>query len=170
VVVEEEPAGGPGLGLEVATSGFASGNLQNGLILGMHFPSGTLFGVRIDYADTTTTLGRESQSTTTFAVGLAGRFAVAGSKKGFDLAIGLDAAFVKATVAMAGSMTEAKGSGSGFRVGVGPHLRYWIHPNVALGYIVQGFISKVSSDNEVEDKLERSDSGFDGAFTVTAGF
>jgi len=167
---EPEPRGA-GFGLEVATAGLASGTLQGGLLLGAHTPGGSLYGVRIDYRDETQKLAGTSQSTTAFSFGLAGRFPVAGSPDGFDLALGIDAAYVKASVTDGGA-GQAPSGGSGFLIGFGPQLRYWLHPNVAVGYLAQlTYLSATSDDmGGLRDKVEHSITAFTGSFTLSAGF
>jgi hypothetical protein len=169
-VMLEAPASGVGFGLEAATSGFASGNLQGGLLMGAHLPSGTLLGVRLDYADHTQKVGGESQSTSAIALGLGARFPVAGSKAGLDLAVAVDLAYVKAQTA-ATDNDPASGA-TGFQVGLGPQLRYWINPTVAVGYVVQIQHGSATSDQKdsLGQQLEVSDTRIGGAFTVTAGF
>src|SRR5205814_8114692 len=144
--------------------GFASGALQGGLLLGGHTPGGVVYGVRIDYSDNTQKIAGSSHSTTAFSIGLAGRFPVAGRPDGFDLALAADAAFVKAQV---GSGPGEPGTGaSGIRVGFGPQLRYWFHPNVAVGYLVQLNYLNASSDTSPSgEKLEQSTTSIAGAFT-----
>jgi hypothetical protein len=168
-VAPESPEAKPPLsfGLEVATSGLASGPLQGGLLLGVASGRSSLLGVRFDYADTKTTLADASMSTTSWALGLSGRFAVAG-RAGFDLALAGDALFVQSETSSNGSDTTAV-SGSGFKLGFGPQLRYWIHPCFALGYLVQAIYTSVSLDNpdSSSESVEKAVTGFAGTFTLT---
>jgi hypothetical protein len=169
-VVDEPPASTMGVGLEVATSGFASGDLQGGLLFGIHSAAGTLVGVRMNYLDQTSKLGSESVSTTALAIGLAARLPVAGSRDGFDLTLGADVSYVNAKKGALGG--EAATGGSGFQLGFGPQIRYWIHHNVALGYLVQATYSSVTSDQKDSSgqSLEQTEAKIGGAFTITAGF
>jgi hypothetical protein len=160
---------GTGFGVEVGTAGFASGNLQGGLLLGGHTPGGSIFGVRLNYRDETTKVSGSSSSTTAFAIGLAGRFPVAGSSQGFDLALAADAAFVH--VESPAGPADSGSKGSGFQLAFGPQLRYWFHPNVAAGYMVQFGYTSVSSDASSDRvKVEQSVTALVGSFTLTAGF
>jgi len=175
VVVEEAPPASAGFGLEVGTSGFASGELQGGLMLGVHISNGTMLGARLDYLDRTRKVGSESRSTSALGLGLAARFPVAGSKAGLDLALALDLMYVKAHAdAGTGPDVQVASDATGFRVGIGPQLRYWIRPSVAVGYLVQ--ISHTSTSSEQDgtsssgDALEDSLTNIVGTFTVTAGF
>jgi hypothetical protein len=160
-----------GFGIEFTTAGFASGNVQGGVLLGAHTPAGSIFGVRFNYRDETTKVSSSSSSTTAFAIGVAGRFPVAGSQTGLDLAMAADAAFLKAETpdAVSGASTTAKASG--FQFAFGPQLRYWLHPNVAVGYMAQFSYVKLSSDDSnASAKVEQSVTAVVGTFTLTAGF
>jgi hypothetical protein len=165
-----EPESRPGFAVEVATSGFASGTLQGGLLLGLQFPSATLIGVRFDYADSTRKLGDESVSTSAFALGLAVRFAIAGSREGLDLAFAGEADFVKSQVGGEDPVTKA--DAEGFRLAFGPQLRYWVHPNLALGYLAQATLTKIKANarSSAINEMEQTDVGIGGAFTLTAAF
>src|SRR5688572_30193011 len=90
VEAETPPAATAGFGLEVATTGFVSGALSGGLLLGVHISNGSLLGVRLDYLDETAKVGGMSRSKDRLALGLAARFPVVGSKSGLDLAVALD--------------------------------------------------------------------------------
>ena len=166
----EPPATTMGVGLEVATSGFASGNVQGGLVFGLHSAAGTLIGVRMNYLDQTSKVGSESISNSAMAIGLAARLPVAGSRDGFDVALGADLAYVKSEKAAVGG--ESGLSASGFQIGFGPQIRYWIHHNVALGYLVQATYTSLTSEQKDSSgqSLEQSEAKIGGAFTITAGF
>ena len=159
-----------GFGVEFATAGFASGALQGGLLMGAHSPGGAIYGVRLDYRDQTQTIGGTTHSTTSYSFGLAGRFPVVGSPTGFDLALAADAAYVKAQMASDSPGASSPGA-SGFLIGFGPQLRYWFHPNAAIGYVVQATYASVSADDTGGlEKVEQSITTFAGAFTLTGGF
>jgi len=173
VVVQEAPAAGAGFGIELATSGFASGTLQGGLMMGLHLNNGTLLGARLNYVDETQTAGSRSVSSSTVALGLAARFPVIGSKAGLDLAVALDLAYLKSHAdAGVDPDVQVPAGASGFQVGIGPQLRYWIHPNVAVGYLVQASHTSITLDQKSADgeTLAGSKTAFAGNFTVTAGF
>jgi hypothetical protein len=174
----DTPAG-LGIGLEAATAGFASGNLQGGLLVGMHLPGGSLFGFRIDYRSETRKVGSQSVSHTQYGLGVAGRFAVAGSKAGVDLALALDAAYLKAQI----PGPSADGDpidGFGFHIAAGPQIRYWITPHVAVGYLVEAYFSRVAADTPAMSPLvfgapppehvQETASGIGGIFTLAAAF
>jgi hypothetical protein len=175
VTTEVPPPASVGFGLELATSGLGSGNLQGGLLLGVHLSGGSIVGVRLDFANASTTVGSTTRSQTDLAVGLAARLTLAGSHDGFDLALGIDASFVKAQ--LSGPMEDPLADASGYRLGVGPQLRYWIHHNLALGYLAQLSYLSVTSDKTVGGspyeelgKIQQQKLAFLGAFTLTAGF
>jgi hypothetical protein len=169
-VEEPKEVATTGFGLEFTTAGFASGNVQGGVLLGAHTPAGAIFGMRFNYRDETTRVSSSSSSATAFALGVAGRFPVAGSQEGLDLAMAVDAAFLK--VETPDAVSGASGSkGSGFQFAFGPQLRYWLHPNVAVGYMGQLSYAKISSDNsDSSSKVEQSVTAIVGTFTLTAGF
>lgn len=171
VVVQAVPAATSGFGIELATSGFASGTLQGGLLMGVHMSNGSLLGLRLNYSDETQKTGTRSISTNAFAMGLAARFPVVGSKAGLDITVALDLAYVKSKTDAADPSSQATG-GSGFQVGIGPQLRYWIHPNVAVGYLAQASHTSITLDQKGPDgeSLEGSKTVIGGSFTVTAGF
>jgi hypothetical protein len=174
----EEPAASPGFGLEAATAGFASGKLDGGIILGVHFPGGSLFGLRLGYKDETRKIGSESMSQTAMTVGVAGRFALMAARAGFDLALGLDGAYIKAQITSSSS-GSASAEASGFHLAIGPQLRYWITPNLAVGYLVQASFTQLTSESSSSSSelgfssrssIEDSTMSIDGTFTLTAGF
>jgi hypothetical protein len=168
-----------GVVLEAATRGFASGDLQGGLLLGVHFSDGSVVGLRVDYRYQSRDVGSQSNSRSDLGVGLAGRIAVAGSRAGLDLALALDAAYLATQISGAdqdGPLVDA----SGFSFGVGPQFRYWITRNLAVGYLVQAYFSRVASvpvarppvdfGAPTTQQIKQSDSGVNGAFTLTASF
>jgi hypothetical protein len=173
VVVEEVPAASTGVGMEVATSGFASGALDGGLLFGVHISNGSLLGVRFAYSDKTLTVGSMSRSTNSLTVGLAARFPVVGSKRGLDMAVALDLDYLKdETDAGADPDMQPAVGATGFRIGIGPQLRYWINPSVAVGYMVQAEHKSQTADQKGPDgeAIEGSETALVGKFTVTAGF
>jgi hypothetical protein len=166
---EPEPRGA-GFGVEVATAGFASGTLQGGLLLGAHTPGGAIYGVRIDYRDETQKISGASQSTTSYGLGLAGRFPVAGSPEGFDLALAADISYIKVQMG-SGSAGPSSAGATGFLIAFGPQLRYWFHPNAAVGYVAQlNYVNASDDAGGLGEKAEHSLTTFAGAFTLTAGF
>jgi hypothetical protein len=173
-VVEEQPASGSGFAVEVDTNAFASGTLNGGLVIGAHGADGSVLGFRFAYTDQTQKIGTRSQSTTAYAMGLAGRLTVAGSRNGLDLALGLDASILKAQVGATDAISgaSAPSDASGFHVGVGPMLRYWIRPNIALGYLVEASYTSLSGDSTGSsgEKEEQTRTAIDGTFTLTANF
>jgi hypothetical protein len=176
-VTIEEPAASPGFGLEATTAGFASGKLDGGIILGVHFPGGSLFGLRLGYQDQTRKIGSESVSQTAMVIGVSGRFAVMPARAGFDLALGVDGAYIKGQVTDS-SLDSPSAEASGFHLGIGPQLRYWLTPNLAVGYLVQASFTQLTSERSSSSGLgssprgsiEDSTMGIDGTFTLTAGF
>jgi hypothetical protein len=169
----EEPVNAAGFALEIDTSGFASGKLDGGLVIGAHGADGSLLGFRFDYTDTTQKEGSTSRSNTAYALGLTGRLSVFGNRNGLDLALGLDAALIKAEIGSADAVSGASGSStnlSGFQLGFGPMIRYWIRPNLALGYLVQARYESLSSDTaDVSgSKPEQNATAIVGTFTLTA--
>jgi hypothetical protein len=163
-----EQRDGTGFSMEVATAGFASGNLQGGLLLGAHTPGGLIIGARLNYRDETIKVSGSSSSNTAFAIGLAGRFPVAGGPDGLDLALAGDIAFVHAE--SPANVSDSGSKGSGFQLAFGPQLRYWFDRNVAAGYMVQFSYTSVSSDASNQSNVEQSVTALAGSFTLTASF
>jgi hypothetical protein len=164
---------GSGFAVELGTSSFASGSLSGGVMVGAHTADGSILGIRLDYVDTTTKINSDSTSRTAFSLGLAGRLSVAGGRNGLDLALAIDAGFDKAQLGEAPTISGGTKplDASGVHVGLGPQIRYWVRPSIALGYLVEWTYASLTADStDRTDKLEQTSSGISGTFTITGAF
>ena len=179
--VEPSAAGGEAttsLAIELATSGFASGALNGGLLIGARLANGIVLGGEFDYTLSSLTLSSGGTSTTAstqqlrIGAGLRHLWIQTQDKK-VDFYGAADAAFLHAGVESGMSV-----SANGFSLAFGPGLRLWVHDAIAIGYAAQLRLTYLSGASGVfanppsaaETDASATTVGFDGTFQILGVF
>ena len=176
------------LAVELSTSGFASGSLVGGLFVGGRTATGLILGGLLDYNLLSVTASGTgggadvTRSGQTLRIGAGARYSfVRSADRLVDLYGAADLSFehVAAEVApTVGSNPTESVSASGFSLAVGPGLRFWVHPQIALGYAARlrlTYLSGVAgafTTPETDDPTNASATAiaFDGAFQILGVF
>ncbi|MBC8131827.1 MAG: hypothetical protein H7X95_02505, partial [Deltaproteobacteria bacterium] len=170
-----------GFALELSTTGFASGALEGGL--GAGFSTGSVvLGLRLAHAwqgvrfDTTET----EQTRSELAIGPFVRFRLIRALDGRAELIGaVDASFVRASTNFsAPGFPEEALTASGLGLAIGPGIRLWIDPHIAIGYTSQWTYSSISGSQAVisgasgtaDVDITVAATGFAGRFQILAIF
>jgi hypothetical protein len=176
------PAPGPrGFALELSTEGFASGNLNAGV--GAGYSTGVLVVGLILQHTWTGALFDEDQferNLTQLAVGPFLRSRLIRALDGRAELIGAaHALYVRNTNVISGTSVIADESiANGVQLALGPGVRFWIDPHIALGYTAQWTFTRVwgpqnalVGDPSAPDvHLVATESSFVGRFQILAVF
>jgi hypothetical protein len=151
----EVPSGysGKGFALEALTSSFASGGLGS-LLVGYKGRLVTIGGNLgfAKYTSTSTTLGSEDRLAGRFGPGV--RVAVGHSDdERAELFLHGDIGLIilNSTVPAVANRSEGTATSAAFQLGVGAGVRYWLCPNLALGYVAM--VKYTSSINQPSDVI-----------------
>ncbi len=136
------------LAIELGTNGFASGALEGGLFLGARTSGGIIIGAMLDYRSSSVTIhpGTDTITNASSAVrfGAGARFTfLRSADHRVELVGAVDAGIVYATAETTG-ISDA--SASGLTIAAGPGLRFWVHEQIAIGYLARLRFTHLSGD------------------------
>jgi len=180
--VEEETA----LALELSTNGFASGGLEGGVFVGGRKPGGMILGGFFDYAlhSSTASVGgtNVTASAQLFRLGAGVRPTfIRSADRRVDLFGAAEASFEYKSgevPSTGGSSPTTAVSAAGFSLAVGPGLRFWVHEQIAIGYVARLRLTYLSGDAGALAVVPSADAssssttaiGFDGTFQILGVF
>jgi len=183
---ERSAAGEPGadqngLAIELSTSGFASGALTGGVFVGARMASGPIVGGFVDYGMSSLGVSGATSSTSFFRLGAGLRHTLFQSAdRVVDLFGAADASFEsRSAEVIIGSPTPTQNvSVSGFSLALGPGVRFWVHSQIAVGYVARFRLTYLSGDGGVfqapptadTNSVSQTQIGFDGTFQVLGVF
>jgi hypothetical protein len=179
---EEETA----LALELSTNGFASGGLEGGVFVGGRKPGGMILGGFFDYGLRSSTASVGGTNVTTSAqlfrlgAGVRPTF-IRSADRRVDLFGAAEASFEYRSgevPSTGGSSPTTTVSAAGFSLAVGPGLRFWVHEQIAIGYVARLRLTYLSGDAGALASVPSADAssssttaiGFDGTFQILGVF
>jgi len=175
-----------GIAIELSTGGFASGALVGGIFLGGRTGSGLILGGFLDYrltSETSTLTDTDITSSSQMlrlGFGLRHSFAQSADRR-VDVYGAADASFEYRSGearSMTGTTPTVSPSASGFSLALGPGLRFWVHEQIAIGYVARlraTYLSGGLGALTVPPSADETDTtqtavGFDGTFQLLGVF
>ena len=175
------------LAIELSTSGFASGSLAGGLFVGGRIAGGPIVGGFLDYGleSLTSSAGGAdvTESKQHLRLGAGARYTfLQSADRRVDLLGAADLGFAYQSAEVptpTGTTPTVSVSASGFSLAAGPGLRFWVHEQIALGYVARLRLTYLSGgagvfppDMPTANPTESSSTSiaFDGVFQILGVF